>query len=1207
MRDKFVIEKSRTTIIGYFENETAAVARAITQFSEDIHKVSGCNVLIRKCSNTEKNEINNCDIIIATKGVCTFFENEAVLEKWEGYIVKENEGKLYINGADKRGTIYGIYEVSSYIGVSPWYYFADVPVKKKESITIPSGYYKTDYPSVQYRGIFLNDEEELDEWAKEHTSDNTIGPQTYEKIYELLLRLKGNLIWPAMHVNYFQENPENARLADEMGVVVGTSHCDMLMRSNQNEWNPWLRKNGYKSNYEAVHSNKTDYLDNNDIEEGITHNKKEIFYDYSIEGENREEIIRYWRESVQMNHEYEVCYTIGMRGVHDYGFVTSVIDNDDTLTEEEKKEKRVRLLERIMCDQRKILTDELNEEHPSNVLQSFVPYKEVLDLYDAGLQVPDDVTLIWVDDNFGYIRRYPNEDERKRAGGHGLYYHASYWGTPDMSYLFFNTISLAHMVNELEKAYESGIRKMWVLNVGALKPIEMEMEAFIRYGWDAGKDSLIVNDIHEYTASWFANYFSLNDAHIIADYYEELCQFTNARKIEHMVSDVFTQTGYGDEAGFRLCKLRNLFEKTTDIYSNLPCEEKEAFFQLFLFKVHASYFVNAAFYYADRSVISYERGNDNAADYYSDVSQNMMQYLRSMLRYYNKIMCNGKWDKIMTPDDFPPPGISFYPAKRPSIKRRNGGLSVVTWDGNEVTESGKLKFSQYGNDEKWFELGNQRPDELSYVIHSDKDWVNVSETDGTVYTEKRVYVSIVDKLQHAGEKAVLTIECVDTKQIIILDVEVGDRIIENDYEGTLEADGSVVIYADEYNENISCENEEWKVIYGIGRGLGNVVMARGISDNDKKASLKYSFYLFSEGVFELEITRFLTLDSRGKVRFGIVVDDTESFVVESDITDEWRGDWKGAVLNNGEKMSITLPYLKKGHHTLSLYKIDNYITIHKFVIYTEKKKKSFFGPVKNVSERDWHECNNEELSKELCEIYNVSEHDIVPDLVYADSSFWNYNRIYMKNSKLPQQSAGERYYDRYYVNREVEDITELFGRGIFGQCDSHIAIDAECALEESDNAFTTSSKEEGTMWRHVRSDSYGGSGIAMQVPKNGYTWNEPLMSPGLHYKISVEEEGKYNVWIQILFEDDKSDTLYIAIDDVIVPIDEQYSKGKLFTFSTARIYFWSNICSVDISKGIHKLSIYSGDDGIQVDRIYLTTGDEIPPADVDWLRSERKE
>ena len=196
---------------------------------------------------------------------------------------------------------------------------------------------------------------------------------------------------------------------------------------------------------------------------------------------------------------------------------------------------------------------------------------------------------------------------------------------------------------------------MWVLNAGALKPLEMDIEAFLCYGWNVGKDTQIVNDIHSYTAHWFDQYFSGGFGEELACLYEAFAQLTNSRKVEHMTSFVFSQAAYGDEAGERICRLEDVFNRANAIYEKLPEEEKEAFFQMFLFKVHASYYINHAFYYADRSVLSYNRGNNNAADLYTDYSGTMMRYLRNMLKYYNKCMCEGKWDRILTPDSFPPP------------------------------------------------------------------------------------------------------------------------------------------------------------------------------------------------------------------------------------------------------------------------------------------------------------------------------------------------------------------------------------------------------------------------------------------------------------------------------------------------------------------------------------------------------------------------
>ncbi len=441
--------------------------------------------------------------------------------RWEAYVqTLLPDGRLVVAGNGRRGAVYGVYDLSRRFGVSPWYFFADVPVKKRRCVSLPAGYCKTDWPCVQYRGIFLNDEEELDAWAKLHTADGTIGPATYCRIFELILRLKGNYIWPAMHVNAFNADPENGRLADEMGVVVGTSHCDMLLRSNQHEFDPWVEKKGYHG----------------------------LLYDYSLPGQ-RSRLREYWRESVEQNASYEVSFTLGMRGIHDSGFRTRAIDEDASLSEEEKRTARVRLLEEVIRDQREIIRTTLHHARADEALQVFIPYKEVLPLYDAGLELPDDVTVMWTNDNFGHIRRYPSERERRRRGGHALYFHSSYWAPAPLSYLFINSIPLAQTGCELRKAYREGIRKIWVDNVGALKPLEQDAEYFLQFGWDAGRADAAVHHVRRYLADWFSEQFSGEVGEECAAIYEGYAQAANVCKVEHLYRGAFSQTAYGDEAG----------------------------------------------------------------------------------------------------------------------------------------------------------------------------------------------------------------------------------------------------------------------------------------------------------------------------------------------------------------------------------------------------------------------------------------------------------------------------------------------------------------------------------------------------------------------------------------------------------------------------------------------------------------------------------
>jgi hypothetical protein len=400
-----VAERERVTTVALADAEDHAVRRAAEDLCRDLEKVCGARPAISARTAGAR-------LVIGTIGVSPAID-EAITSgaldvtalatpagglRWEGFVIQAGADVVYVAGADRRGTIFGIYDLCEAIGVSPWYWWADVPIRRREHVTVTHGTSKADWPSVRYRGIFLNDEEELEAWARTHTTDDTIGPETYRRVFELVLRLKGNYVWPAMHVNAFNHDPANGQLAQAMGIVIGSSHCDMLLRSNEHEFDAWAA----------------------DQDEPVA-------YDYSIPGRNRDELLEYWRASVEQNRHFEVTWTVGMRGIHDYGFSTAAIDADDTLTASDKDLARVRLLEQVIADQRALLPDEAP--------QIFIPYKEVLPLYDAGLRVPDDVTLVWANDNFGYLRRFPSADERERSGGHGLYYHSSYWSQPPRSYL----------------------------------------------------------------------------------------------------------------------------------------------------------------------------------------------------------------------------------------------------------------------------------------------------------------------------------------------------------------------------------------------------------------------------------------------------------------------------------------------------------------------------------------------------------------------------------------------------------------------------------------------------------------------------------------------------------------------------------------------------------------------------------------------------
>lgn len=1199
-------EKGNSCKISMSFEESSAVKRAAEDLSSDLEKICGC-----RCILMEEDPGEVCRIYIGTMGYSRMIDSqiragklnidklidETGKPRWEGYVLQEIEGNLYIAGTDRRGTIYGIYEFSCTQGVSPWYYFADVPVKKKAQIEIPEGYFCTDYPSVQYRGIFLNDEEELNAWARKHTKDDTIGPEAYAHIFELLLRLKGNYIWPAMHVNYFNENPENGRLADEMGIVVGTSHCDMLLRSNQNEWHPWIEKKGYK----------------------------DVAYDYSIEGENREILKEYWRESVEQNKDYEVCFTMGMRGIHDTGFLTAAIDTDETLTEEEKEQKRVELLETVISDQRQILKEVLGERKGGDAMQTFVPYKEVLRLYNQGLKVPDDVTIIWVNDNHGYIRRYPDTKERCRKGGNGLYYHNSYWAPPPMSYLFINSIPLAHTGNELKKAYESGIQKLWVLNVGALKPLEQDIEFFIRCGWEAGKSSGITKDTDEFTRDWIDRNFTGSHGTKAAEIYNLYAQTTNVRKVEHMDNHVFSQTAWGNEAGMRIQRLQKMYDGVNAVYLSLPEEEKPAFFQMFLMKMHASYFTNMEFYFADRSQLSYERGNMQAADSYINLSRSMAGCRRWMIHYYNKILMEGKWDGILTPEKFPPPPTAMYPAGTPALWIPQTGLSVYV-DGRQADGDISVSFDYWGAREKAIELGNTGRGKALYEaeILEGKDWLELSESRGGTETEQILYLRVRDGWKGEEKTGLVEIRDVVNGKVFRIPVYTEfEEYIDKDYCGFVEADGCISMKAGSFYANIRGKGGVgWERVRHLGRCEGDAMMAHNTgpepleTDISRNPYLEYKFFARNEGAYYLELYRFLTLNATGKIRLAVSVDDMPPSVLESEIRDEWLGNWKSCVMDNGEKLKCILPFVQAGAHILRIYMIDNYVTFSKVVLYTKGYVSSDLGPAESLRREKgpdgyrtpyYPKADLKEIAGILNRMYGYEEKQIpLLPVVYAAKDFWEKDILYMKNEQYSQKTLGKK---KYTAESKMRDggIFSLFGEGVFQETDGILAIEAEFALENSPNAYLTESldgREAG--WSHLQAETNGQTGLAMYVKERGLFWENPHLAPGMHYKIQIYHPGVYHIWLLLRFFDEESDSCYFALDGQIQSLEAQPSKGNLFTYSTTQVYFWSLVTDMELEKGTHTLSVLARKSGLRIDRIYCTAGEERPWKDDEWTESIRR-
>lgn len=517
---------------------------------------------------------------------------------------------LVVAGSDRRGASFALFELSRQMGVSPWTWWADVPVAHHDNVYVVAHDEIQAEPSVQYRGIFLNDEDwGLRPWAakKMDPAQGNFGPHTYERIFELLLRLHANSLWPAMHPKTLPFNAvaENAQLADRWGIVMGASHSEALLRNNVGEWDekrdgPW--------NYQT----------------------------------NRAAIDAYWRHRLEVNGKFENFYTVGMRGVHDTGL-------EATGTPEEK----ARLVEQVMDSQRAMLREHVNADL-GHVPQVIWLYKESLELYRAGMKVPDDVTLGWTDDNYGYIRQLPTVEEQKRAGGSAVYYHVSYWGFPH-DYLWLCSTPPALIREELTKAYDHNARKYWVLNVGDIKPAEADIDYFLQLAWNEPAMARI--DQHSFFVSWYGEQFPTADAEALARVMDEYYRLNFIRRpefmgfngyndgVRHSEFNPLAWGGSWGQNGTRVDEWTKLVAQEAALAKQIPASERSAYFELVGYPVEASAAQNRKFLFTDRSFVDAWKKRDTQQD--AAEAGTAYQQIQTLTATYNQLE-NGKWEGMMS-------------------------------------------------------------------------------------------------------------------------------------------------------------------------------------------------------------------------------------------------------------------------------------------------------------------------------------------------------------------------------------------------------------------------------------------------------------------------------------------------------------------------------------------------------------------------------
>lgn len=538
--------------------------------------------------------------------------------EWERYAIDTEGNTVYVTGSDPRGLAYGVLHISEAIGVSPWYWFADVvgtgiPSKARNF----SENFVSRSPSVRYRGFFINDEDwGLKVWASENYEKELgdIGPKTYDRVCELILRLKGNMLAPAMHscTGAFYSHPESQAVADKWGIMITTSHCEPLLFNNA-ALSEWDKTRDGEWNYETNSSAMLAKLD----------------------------------ARIKETRAYDNIYTTGLRGLHDEAMKGSTDPSD-----------RARTLEKVFAKQRAILA-KYKKRRASDIPQIFVPYKETLDIYDAGLKVPDDITLVWPDDNYGYMKRVSNGAEQARSGGSGVYYHLSYCGVPHDN-LWISTTAPMLMYEELLKAYNAGADRYWLLNVGDIKPMEIETQMFFDMAWDFGSFSYANANARQ--ARWLASVFGEDfegDFQYILDNYYRLAW---DRKPEFMGYEMEWDTpeysrlydsGFSFEDGSaqkRLVEYQNICFAYEALEAAVMPALRPALFEMLGYSVLSSYQMNRKYLYA-------QANHETGLRTYSKVSIDADSEIESLLDRYNGLL-DGKWNGMMS--EVPPGYTALY-------------------------------------------------------------------------------------------------------------------------------------------------------------------------------------------------------------------------------------------------------------------------------------------------------------------------------------------------------------------------------------------------------------------------------------------------------------------------------------------------------------------------------------------------------------------
>ncbi|MBX3739223.1 MAG: glycosyl hydrolase 115 family protein [Candidatus Didemnitutus sp.] len=833
----------------------------------------------------------------------------AIHGRWEAFQLEVVENPLpgvaralVVAGSDKRGTIYGLYELSARIGVSPWYWWADVPVARHTTLSVAPGRHVEPGPTVKYRGIFLNDEAPaLTGWAKEKFGG--LNREFYGHVFELILRLRGNYLWPAMWNNAFNEDdPENPRLADEYGIVMGTSHHEPMIRSQQ-EW----KRHGSGA------------------------------WDYA---KNGEALRQFWADGIRRNRDFESLVTIGMRG-----------DGDEAMSED----TNVALLEKIVADQREILRRETGRA-PEQVPQLWALYKEVQAYYEHGMRVPDDVTLLWCDDNWGNLRRLPTADERARKGGAGVYYHFDYVGDP-RNYKWLNTIPLTKIWEQMHLAHAYGADRIWIVNVGDLKPMEFPIEFFLSYAWRP--EAIAYEQLDAWSRAWAARQFGGDHATEIAALINGYTKLNHRRKPELLTPETFSVVNYREAEGV-LAEWRMLEQSAQQVEKALPTEARAAFRQLVLHPIEACRIVNELYLTVGRNRLYAVQGR--ASTNLLDRQARELFAADAALTARWDAMLDGKWRHMMDQTHlgytyWQQPTTNAMPAVTEVHVAARGALGLAV-EGDPLARPGDYPIPAVaklpplmplGPPSRWLDLFNRGATPVRFTIEASEPWIKLSATSGELGADTRVEIAVDWSAAPTGwHEAKLTVRSdgADAVPLAVI-VPVDNRPVAGS--GFVEVDGHVAIEAPHYQRAIAAAGTEWKTLAGFGRTVGGVtvfpVTVPRSPPTGNGARLEYDVVFRSTGEFKVELTCAPTFDFQPGERLELAVslDDQPPQTVPLALTATHQ-EWQRSVSDAVRKITTKVAVAQPGPHVLKIWCVTPAVVLQRIVVDTGGVRPSYLGP-----------------------------------------------------------------------------------------------------------------------------------------------------------------------------------------------------------------------------------------------------------------------